>query len=45
VLVTSLTGVCFLWDLPRVSCLFRVSLGRVVAGHFFAVLEVFCLGL
>jgi hypothetical protein len=44
-LVTGLTGVCLLWDLPRVSCLFRVSLGRVVAGLFLDVLEVFCLGL
>jgi hypothetical protein len=39
-LVIGLTGVCLLWDFPRVSCLFRVSLCRVVAGLFLAVLEV-----
>jgi hypothetical protein len=36
---------CLVWDLPRVNCLSRVPLGRVVAGQFLAVLEVFCLGL
>jgi hypothetical protein len=40
--LTSLTGVCLLWDLPRVSCLFRVSLGCVVAGQFLVSLELFC---
>jgi hypothetical protein len=44
-LVTGLTGVCLVWDLPWVNCLTRVSLGRVVAGQFLVVLEVFCLGL
>jgi hypothetical protein len=39
------TSVCLVWDLPRVNCLTRVSLGRVVAGKFLAVLEVFCLDL
>jgi hypothetical protein len=43
--VTGLTGVCPVWDLPRVNCLTCVSLGRVVAGQFLAVLVVFCLGL
>jgi hypothetical protein len=42
--VTGLPGVCPVWDLPRVNCLTRVPLGRVVAGQFLAVLEVFCLG-
>jgi hypothetical protein len=32
--LTGLTGVCLLWNLPRVSCLTRVSLGCVVAGQF-----------
>jgi hypothetical protein len=40
--VTSLTGVSLLWDLPQVSCLFRVSLGCVVAGQFLISLEWFC---
>jgi hypothetical protein len=43
VLVTGLTGVCLLWDLPWVSCLTRVPLGLVGAGQFLASLEVFCL--
>jgi hypothetical protein len=30
--VTGLTGVCHLWDVPRVNCLTRVSLGRGAAG-------------
>jgi hypothetical protein len=38
-------GVCLVWDLPQVNFLTRVSLGRVVAGLFLAVLEVFCLDL
>jgi hypothetical protein len=41
--VTSLTNVSLLWDLPLVSFLFRVSLGRVDAGQFLSDLEVFCL--
>jgi hypothetical protein len=45
VLVTGLTGVCLVWDLPQVNCLTHVSLGSVVAGQFLAVLEVFCLDL
>jgi hypothetical protein len=47
VLVTGLTGVCHLWDLPRVSCLTCVSLGRGVAGQFFVCLDCFasvCVG-
>jgi hypothetical protein len=43
--MTGLTGVSPLWDLPRVSCLTRVSLGLVGAGQFLAVLEVVYLGL
>jgi hypothetical protein len=38
-------GVSPLWDLSRVMCLTRVSLGRVGAGQFLAGLEVFCLAL
>jgi hypothetical protein len=45
VLLTSLTGLSPLWDLPRVSCLIRVSLGCVGAGQHLAVLEVFWLAL
>jgi hypothetical protein len=45
VCVTGLTGVCHLWDLPRVNCLTRVSLGRGAAGVFLVSLEVFCLAL
>jgi hypothetical protein len=45
VVVTGLTGVCLLWDFPRVNYLTRVSLGPVVAGQFLAVLELFCLSL
>jgi hypothetical protein len=44
-LVTGLTGVCLVWDLPQVNGLTRVPLGRVVASQFLAVLEVFFLGL
>jgi hypothetical protein len=39
--VTGLTGVGHLWDLPRVNCLTRVSLGRGAAGQFLVCLEVF----
>jgi hypothetical protein len=42
-LVTGLTDVSLLRDLPRVSCFFRVSLGRVDAGQFLSGLDVFCL--
>jgi hypothetical protein len=31
-----------LWDLPRVNCLTRVSLGIGVAGLFLVCLELFC---
>jgi hypothetical protein len=47
VCVTSLTGECHLWDLPRVNCLTRVSLGRGVAGQFLVVWSCFarlCVG-
>jgi hypothetical protein len=40
--LTGLTGVCHLWDLPRVNCLTRVSLGRGAAGQFLVCLELFC---
>jgi hypothetical protein len=40
-LLTSLTGVSHLWDLPRVNCLTRVSFGLGVAGQFLVCLEVF----
>jgi hypothetical protein len=46
---TGLTGaldrsdlVSSLWDLRRVSCLIRVSLGCAVGGPFLASLELFC---
>jgi hypothetical protein len=45
VLLTDLTGVSPLWDLPQVSCLIRVSLGCVDAGQFLTILEVFWLAL
>jgi hypothetical protein len=45
VLLTDLTGVSPLWDLPRVSCLICLSLGCVGVGQFLAVLEVFLLAL
>jgi hypothetical protein len=40
--VTSLTGVCYLWDLPGVNWLTPVSLGRGAAGQFLVCLELFC---
>jgi hypothetical protein len=40
--LTGLTGVDHLWDLPRVKCLTRVSLGRGAAGQFLVCLELFC---
>jgi hypothetical protein len=40
--VTGLTGVCLSWDLPRVSALTRVFLGRGVADLFLVCLELFC---
>jgi hypothetical protein len=43
VLLTGLTGVSHLWDLPRVNCLTRVSLGLGAAGQFLVCLELFCL--
>jgi hypothetical protein len=39
---TGLTSVIPLWDLPRVSCLIRVSFGRVVAGQFLVCLVLSC---
>jgi hypothetical protein len=42
VLLTGLTGACHLWDLPRVNCFTRVSLGLGAAGQFFVCLELFC---
>jgi hypothetical protein len=39
---TGLTGVRSLWDLPRLSCLIRVSLSCVVVGQFLASLKLFC---
>jgi hypothetical protein len=44
---TGLTGVRHLWDLPRVNCLTRVSLGHGAAGQFLVCLELFarfCVG-
>jgi hypothetical protein len=42
---TGLTGANHLWDLPRVNCWTRVSLGRGVAGMFLVYLELFLLGI
>jgi hypothetical protein len=42
VLLTGLTGASRLWDLPRVSCWTRVSLGLGAAGQFLVCLELFC---
>jgi hypothetical protein len=41
-LLTGLTGASHLWDLPRVNCLTRVSLGLGAAGQFLVCLELFC---
>jgi hypothetical protein len=41
VCVTGLTGVCHLWDLPRVNCLTRVSLNRGASGMFLVYVELF----
>jgi hypothetical protein len=41
VLVTGLTGASPLWDLSRVICLTRVSLGRVGSGQFLSGLRCF----
>jgi hypothetical protein len=41
-LLTGLTGVSHLWDLPLVNCLTSVSLGLGAAGQFFVCLELFC---
>jgi hypothetical protein len=40
--MTGLTCVGHLWDLPRVDCLTRVSLGCGAAGQFLVYLELFC---
>jgi hypothetical protein len=42
VLLTGLTGVSHLWDLPRVNCLTGVSLGLGAAGQFLVCLELVC---
>jgi hypothetical protein len=42
VLLTGLTGVSHLWDLPRVNYLTLVSLGLGAAGQFLVRLELFC---
>jgi hypothetical protein len=42
VLLTGLTSVSHLWDLPQVNCLTRVSLGLGAAGLFLVCLELFC---
>jgi hypothetical protein len=36
-----MTGMSHLWDLPRVNCLTRVSLGLGAAGQFLVCLELF----
>jgi hypothetical protein len=45
VCVTGLTGVGYLWDLPRVNCLTRVALGLGVVGQFLVCLKLFCYAL
>jgi hypothetical protein len=42
VLLTGLNGASHLWDLPRVNCLTRVSLGLGAAGQFLVGLELVC---
>jgi hypothetical protein len=42
VLLTGLTGASHLWDLPRVNCLTRVSLGLGDAGQFLVCLKLVC---
>jgi hypothetical protein len=42
VLLTGLTGASHLWDLLRVNCLTRVSLGLGAVGQFLVCLELFC---
>jgi hypothetical protein len=42
VLLTGLTGVNPLWDLPWVSCLIRVSLVCAIASQFLICLVLFC---
>jgi hypothetical protein len=42
VLLTGLTGASHLWDLPRVNCLTRVSLGLGATGQFLVCLKLFC---
>jgi hypothetical protein len=39
---TGLTGASHLWDLPRVNCMTRVSLGLGAAGQFLVCLELVC---
>jgi hypothetical protein len=41
-LLTGLTGASHLWDLPRVNCLTRVSLGLGAVGQFLVGLELVC---
>jgi hypothetical protein len=46
-LLTGLTGVNPLWDLPRVNCLTRVFFGRGASCHFLVCLSCFarlCVG-
>jgi hypothetical protein len=39
---TGLTSACLLWDLPRVNCRTRVSLGLGAASQFLVCLGLFC---
>jgi hypothetical protein len=39
---TGLTGASYLWDLPRVNRLPRVSLGLGAASQFLVCLVLFC---
>jgi hypothetical protein len=41
-LLTGLTGVSHLWDLPHVNYLTRVSLGLGAVGQFLVCLEMVC---
>jgi hypothetical protein len=45
VLLTGLTGASLLWDLPRVSCWTRVSLGLGATGQFLGLFGGVLLGL
>jgi hypothetical protein len=42
VLLTGMTSASHLWDLPRVNCLTRVSLGLGAAGLLLVCLELGC---